>query len=79
MSDTSCGRGPRWSERWSDHGPVSTPRRAHQRRTRRGTTLLLLPFTAALETVADADSVTSDIIFGFAKLRSRPCLYEHTR
>jgi hypothetical protein len=39
----------------------------------------LLPFTAALETVADADSVTSDIIFGFAKLRSRPCLYEHTR
>src|SRR5882757_2427179 len=36
----------------------------------RGPTLLLLPFTAAPESVADADSVTSDIIFGFAKLRS---------
>jgi DNA-binding SARP family transcriptional activator/TolB-like protein len=33
-------------------------------------TLLLMPFTAAPENVADADSVTSDIIFGFAKLRS---------
>jgi TolB-like protein len=30
----------------------------------------LLPFTAAPDSVADADSVTSDIIFGFAKLRS---------
>jgi DNA-binding SARP family transcriptional activator/TolB-like protein len=36
----------------------------------RGPTLLLMPFTSAPETVADADSVTSDIIFGFAKLRS---------
>jgi DNA-binding SARP family transcriptional activator/TolB-like protein len=36
----------------------------------RGPTLLLLPFTAAPESVADADSVSSDIIFGFAKLRS---------
>ena len=36
----------------------------------RGPTLLLLPFTAAPENVADADSVTSDIIFGVAKLRS---------
>ena len=36
----------------------------------RGPTLLLLPFTAAPEDVADADSVTSDIIFGIAKLRS---------
>ena len=36
----------------------------------RGPTLLLLPFTAAPENVADADSVTSDIIFGIAKLRS---------
>jgi DNA-binding SARP family transcriptional activator/TolB-like protein len=36
----------------------------------RGPTLLLMPFTAAPESVADADSVTSDIIFGFAKLRS---------
>jgi DNA-binding SARP family transcriptional activator/TolB-like protein len=36
----------------------------------RGPTLLLMPFTAAPEGVADADSVTSDIIFGFAKLRS---------
>ena len=36
----------------------------------RGPALLLLPFTAAPESVADADSVTSDIIFGFAKLRS---------
>jgi DNA-binding SARP family transcriptional activator/TolB-like protein len=36
----------------------------------RGPTLLLLPFTAASENVADADSVTSDIIFGIAKLRS---------
>jgi DNA-binding SARP family transcriptional activator/TolB-like protein len=36
----------------------------------RGPTLLLMPFTAASESVADADSVTSDIIFGFAKLRS---------
>ena len=44
--------------------------RAHQRRDTRGPTLLLLPFTAAPESVADADSVTSDIIFGFAKLRS---------
>ena len=36
----------------------------------RGPALLLMPFTAAPENVADADSVTSDIIFGFAKLRS---------
>ena len=36
----------------------------------RGPTLLLMPFTAAPEHIADADSVTSDIIFGFAKLRS---------
>ena len=36
----------------------------------RGPTLLLLPFTAAPENVADADSVTSDVIFGIAKLRS---------
>jgi DNA-binding SARP family transcriptional activator/TolB-like protein len=36
----------------------------------RGPTLLLMPFTAAPESVADAHSVTSDIIFGFAKLRS---------
>jgi DNA-binding SARP family transcriptional activator len=36
----------------------------------RGPTLLLLPFTAAPESAADADSVTSDIIFGIAKLRS---------
>jgi TolB-like protein/Flp pilus assembly protein TadD len=36
----------------------------------RGPTLLLMPFTAAPEHVADADSVASDIIFGFAKLRS---------
>jgi DNA-binding SARP family transcriptional activator/TolB-like protein len=36
----------------------------------RGPTLLLLPFTAAPENVADADSVASDIIFGMAKLRS---------
>jgi DNA-binding SARP family transcriptional activator/TolB-like protein len=35
-----------------------------------GPTLLLMPFTAAPENLADADSVTSDIIFGFAKLRS---------
>jgi DNA-binding SARP family transcriptional activator/TolB-like protein/Flp pilus assembly protein TadD len=38
--------------------------------TRRSPTLLLLPFTAAPESVADADSITIDIIFGFAKLRS---------
>jgi len=36
----------------------------------RGPTLLLMPFTAAPEGVADANSVSSDIIFGFAKLRS---------
>ena len=37
----------------------------------RGPTLLVMPFTAATpEGVLDADSVTSDIIFGFAKLRS---------
>jgi DNA-binding SARP family transcriptional activator len=36
----------------------------------RGATLLVLPFTAPLEAIADADSLTSDIIFGFAKLRS---------
>lgn len=41
-----------------------------QRPDTRGPTLLLLPFTAALENVADADSVTSDIIFGIARLRS---------
>ncbi len=34
-------------------------------------TLLVMPFVAATaESVADADSVTSDIIFGLAKLRS---------
>src|SRR5262249_1372844 len=33
-------------------------------------TLLLMPLTAAPENFADADSVTSDIIFGVAKLRS---------
>jgi len=33
-------------------------------------TLLFLPFTAAPENVTDADSLTSDIIFGIAKLRS---------
>lgn len=39
-------------------------------RTRRPT-LLVMPFTAATpEGVSDADSVTSDIIFGIAKLRS---------
>ncbi|WP_247430655.1 BTAD domain-containing putative transcriptional regulator [Bradyrhizobium sp. 139] len=36
----------------------------------RRSTVLLLPFTAAPESVADADSISSDIIFGFAKLRS---------
>jgi DNA-binding SARP family transcriptional activator/TolB-like protein/Flp pilus assembly protein TadD len=37
----------------------------------RGPTLLVMPFTGATpESVSDADSVTSDIIFGFAKLRS---------
>jgi DNA-binding SARP family transcriptional activator/TolB-like protein len=36
-----------------------------------GPTLLVMPFTAAApESVADADGVTSDIIFGLAKLRS---------
>jgi DNA-binding SARP family transcriptional activator/TolB-like protein len=38
-------------------------------RTRRPT-LLVMPFAAAPEEAADADSVTSDIIFGIAKLRS---------
>jgi DNA-binding SARP family transcriptional activator/TolB-like protein len=38
---------------------------------RRRPTILVLPFTAATpEDVADADGVTSDIIFGVAKLRS---------
>jgi DNA-binding SARP family transcriptional activator/TolB-like protein len=37
----------------------------------RGPTILVMPFTAATpEDVAVADAVTSDIIFGFAKLRS---------
>jgi TolB-like protein len=37
----------------------------------RSPTLLVMPFAAATpENVLDADSVTSDIIFGFAKLRS---------
>ncbi len=37
----------------------------------RGPTLLVIPFaTAAPEDAADADSLTSDIIFGMAKLRS---------
>ncbi|UGY14364.1 BTAD domain-containing putative transcriptional regulator [Bradyrhizobium septentrionale] len=43
---------------------------ARPRHDTRGPTLLLLPFTAAPGDVADADSVTSDIIFGIAKLRS---------
>ena len=43
---------------------------AKQAEVMRGPTLLLMPFTAAPEQIADADSVTSDIIFGFAKLRS---------
>jgi DNA-binding SARP family transcriptional activator len=34
-------------------------------------TLLVMPFTASIpESASDADSITSDIIFGFAKLRS---------
>ena len=38
---------------------------------RRRSTLLVMPFTAATpDSASDADSVTSDIIFGFAKLRS---------
>jgi DNA-binding SARP family transcriptional activator/TolB-like protein/Flp pilus assembly protein TadD len=42
----------------------------HVARTR-GPTILVMPFTAATpEDVADADGVTSDIIFGIAKLRS---------
>jgi DNA-binding SARP family transcriptional activator/TolB-like protein len=36
----------------------------------RGPALLLLPFTAAPESIADANSITDDIIFGFSKLRS---------
>jgi DNA-binding SARP family transcriptional activator len=37
----------------------------------RRSTILVMPFTAATsEAVADADSITSDIIFGVAKLRS---------
>ena len=37
----------------------------------RGPTILVMPFAAATpEDVADADSLTSDIIFGVAKLRS---------
>ena len=37
----------------------------------RGPTILVMPFVAATpEDVADADSLTSDIIFGVAKLRS---------
>ena len=37
----------------------------------RGPMLLVMPFTAATpESIPDADGITSDIIFGFAKLRS---------
>jgi TolB-like protein len=37
----------------------------------RGPTILVMPFAAATpEGVADADSITCDIIFGIAKLRS---------
>jgi DNA-binding SARP family transcriptional activator/TolB-like protein len=36
----------------------------------RGPTLLVIPFAAAPEDAANADSLTSDIIFGVAKLRS---------
>jgi TolB-like protein len=36
----------------------------------RGPTILVMPFAATPEDVADADSLTSDIIFGVAKLRS---------
>jgi DNA-binding SARP family transcriptional activator/TolB-like protein len=41
------------------------------RQVSRRPTLLVMPFTAAApESLSDADSITSDIIFGFAKLRS---------
>lgn len=50
--------------------PGAAPHPLDERRTR-GPTLLVLPFTAASpDHIADADSVTSDIIFGLAKLRS---------
>jgi DNA-binding SARP family transcriptional activator len=44
---------------------------AREAARRRGPTMLVMPFTAATpEDVRDADAVTSDIIFGVAKLRS---------
>src|SRR5262249_15536522 len=43
----------------------------HQTARPRGPMLLVMPFTAAApEDVRDADAITSDIIFGIAKLRS---------
>ena len=49
---------------------VDAPSHQQVVRTRRPT-LLVMPFAAATpEEVADADSVTSDVIFGVAKLRS---------
>ena len=65
-SHFQAGRNVVWSR-----SRVSTLRPTNRRCTRGGPTLLVMPFTAATpEDVADADSVTSDIIFGFAKLRS---------
>jgi DNA-binding SARP family transcriptional activator len=49
---------------------LDAPSHQHVVRTRRPT-LLVMPFVAATpEELADADSVTSDVIFGIAKLRS---------
>ena len=49
---------------------LDTPSARQVARTR-GPTILVMPFAAATpEDVADADSLTSDIIFGVAKLRS---------
>jgi TolB-like protein/tetratricopeptide (TPR) repeat protein len=53
-----------------DEAPLNAPSNLQAPGTR-GPTLLVMPFTAVTpDSAADADSVTSDIIVGFAKLRT---------
>lgn len=49
---------------------LDSPSAEHEERTRAPMILVMPLVAAAPESVADADGVTSDIIFGFAKLRS---------
>jgi TolB-like protein len=50
---------------------ISTHRPTNKPRAQADNPTVVMPFTAATpEDVTDADSITSDIIFGVAKLRS---------